>query len=81
MLGGIALAFGLGARTHVSNIIAANQLRQIYQAGDNVRIGETEGRVVEITVSRVIIDTEAGSVGIPAKSFDEQEITLLEKGA
>jgi len=81
MLGGIALAFGLGARTHVSNIIAANQLRQIYQVGDKVRIGETEGRVVDITVSRVIIDTETGSVGIPAKLFDEQETILLEKGA
>ena len=52
MLGGIALAFGLGARDHVSNIIAANQLRQIYQVGDKVRIGDVEGRVLEITISR-----------------------------
>ncbi len=81
MLGGIALAFGLGARNHVSNIIAANQLRQIYQVGDKVRIGEIEGHVMDIMISRVIIETEAGSVDIPAKLFDEQVTILIEKGA
>ncbi|WP_126455020.1 mechanosensitive ion channel family protein [Sulfuriflexus mobilis] len=81
MLGGIALAFGLGARTHVSNIIAANQLRQIYQVGDKVRIGDVEGLVTDIRVSRVIIETEAGTVDIPAKLFDEQVTYITEKGA
>ena len=81
MLGGIALAFGLGARDHVSNIIAANQLRQIYQVGDKIRIGDIEGRVLEITISRVIIETESGSVDVPAKLFDEQVTVLIEKGS
>lgn len=81
MLGGIALAFGLGARTHVSNIIAANQMRQIYQVGDKVRIGDIEGRVMDIMISRVIIDTEAGTVDIPAKIFDEEVTSIIEKGA
>jgi len=80
-LGGISLAFGLGARTHVSNIIAANQLRQIYQVGDIVRIGDIEGRVVDIMVSRVIIETASGTVDMPAKIFDEQVTTIIEKGA
>ena len=81
MLGGIALAFGLGARTHVSNIIAANQLRQIYQVGDIVRIGDIQGRVMDIMVSRVIIDTEAGTVDVPAKIFDEEVTSIIEKGS
>jgi small-conductance mechanosensitive channel len=81
MLGGIALAFGLGARTHVSNIIAVNQLRQLYQAGDRIRIGDVEGRLLDITISRVVIETEAGSVSVPAKLFDEQVVTIIEKGS
>ena len=80
MLGGIALAFGLGARTHVSNIIAVNQLRHLYQAGDRIRIGDIEGRLLDITISRVVIETEAGSVSVPAKLFDEQVVTIIEKG-
>ncbi len=81
MFGGIALAFGLGARTHVSNIIAANQLQQIYQVGDRVRIDDIEGRIRDITVSRVIIETETGSVDVPAKLFDEQITIITEKGS
>lgn len=81
MLGGIALAFGLGARNHVSNIIASNQLRQIYQVGDRVRIGDIEGRVMNISMSRVILETENGSVDVPAKLFDEQITLLIEKGS
>ena len=81
VLGGIALAFGLGARHHVSNIIASNQLRQIYQVGDLVRIGDMEGRIVDIMVSRVIIESDTGTIDIPAKIFDEQVTTIIEKGA
>lgn len=80
VLGGLALAFGIGARTHVSNIIAANQLRSIYQVGDKVRVGEIEGRILDITVSRLIIETESGSADVPAKLFDEQVTIVTEKG-
>lgn len=80
ILGGLALAFGFGARTHVSNIIAANQLRNIYQVGDKVKVGEIEGRILDITVSRLIIETEAGSADVPAKLFDEQVTIVTEKG-
>lgn len=81
MLGGLALAFGLGARTHVSNVIAANQLRGLYQVGDRIRVGEVEGRIIDITVSRIILETESGTVDIPAKIFDEQVTVITERGA
>jgi small-conductance mechanosensitive channel len=81
LFGGIAFAFGMGARTHVSNIIAANQLRNIYQIGDRVRIGDIEGRIMDIDISRVIIETEVGTVDVPAKLFDEQVTIITEKGS
>jgi small-conductance mechanosensitive channel len=80
MLGGLALAFGLGARTHVSNIIAANQLRGIYQVGDTIRVGESEGRIIDITVSRLLVETDTGTIDIPAKIIDEQITYITEKG-
>lgn len=80
VMGSIALAFGMGARTHVSNIIAANQLRTIYQIGDKVKIDDIEGRIVDITVSRVIIESTNGTVDVPAKIFDEQVTMIIEKG-
>ena len=81
MLGSIALAFGLGARTHVSNIIAANQLRNFYRVGDTVQIGDIKGKIIDISLSRVIIETETGSVDVPAKLFDEEVTIITEKGS
>ncbi len=79
-LGGLSLAFGLGAKTHVSNIIAANQLRSLYRAGDIVSVNDIKGRIIEITVSRVVIESDIGTVDIPAKIFDEQITMIIEKG-
>ena len=80
MLGALALAFGLGARVHVSNIIASNQLRQFYQVGDKIQVGDLQGRIIDISASRLILETEQGTADIPAKLFDEQVTVVLEKG-
>ena len=74
--GSMALAFGLGARTYMSNIIAAHHLRQIYHAGDHLRIGEYEGTIAEFTATKVVLNTKMGRVVIPAWMF-EQEISIL----
>ena len=49
--------------------------------GDRVRIDDIEGRIIDIMVSRVIIDTEAGRIDVPAKLFDEQVTIITEKGS
>lgn len=75
-LGAAALAFGLGARDYVSNVIAGHQLRDHYRTGDTVRIRDIEGTVVEITATRLVLSTERGRVTVPARLF-EQEIAAL----
>lgn len=71
-LGGVALAFGFGARAHVANLIAGHQLRQQFQLGDTVRVRGLEGRVIEIAATRVVLDGIEGQVSIPAKVFEEE---------
>lgn len=78
-LGGAALAFGLGSRTAVSNIIGSHYLRKTCKAGQHVRIDGIEGRILEITPTMVILTTHNGRVLIPAKKFSE-EISLLGTG-
>lgn len=79
--GGLALAFGFGSRTHVQNIIAANQLRQRYQNGEKIRFGEMEGQILEISIARVLLQTQEGRVDIPAKLFDESVIIVLDQSS
>jgi small-conductance mechanosensitive channel len=79
--GGVALAFGLGARTAVGNIIASHYVAQAYHAGQRVRIGDVEGRIVETTRTAVVIGTGEGRVLIPAQRFSEQPSVLLMEGS
>lgn len=80
MLGGAALAFGLGSRTAVSNILAAYHLLQLYEVGQRVRIAGFEGRIVRVTPIAVVLDTEQGRVAVPAKLFSERISVLLAGG-
>lgn len=77
LLGGAALAFGLGARTSVSNILGAHYVMRTYRVGQRVRIGEVEGQIAEITPTGVLVRTGDGRVLIPAKDFNEQVSVLL----
>lgn len=76
LLGGIALAVSLGARTFVGNLFGARNLRQLYSVGQYIRVGEFEGRVLEITATTVILETADGRVHLPARLFDELPSTL-----
>ena len=77
VVGAAALAFGLGARTAVSNIIASHYLRQIYRVGHNIRIGDAQGRISEITNTVVIIENANNRLIVPAKEFSEK-ISVLQ---
>jgi small-conductance mechanosensitive channel len=76
-MGGIALAFGIGSGTIVSNIIASHSVRKMYRPGQSVRIGSTEGRIIEIGTTSIAIDTADGSVHVPAELFSKEVSVLL----
>jgi small-conductance mechanosensitive channel len=77
LLFGFALAFGLGARTLVSNLIAAHHLRDILEPGQTIRIRDWEGTVLEVSPTAVILDTEQGRTNIPAKLYQEEAVVTL----
>ncbi len=74
-----AFAFGLGARTSVSNILASFYIRKMYKEGDYIRIGDVEGRIAKIESNVVRIDSELGQFFIPAKTFNESQSILINK--
>lgn len=79
-LGGLAIAFSLGARDLVSNLIGARYLNADYRIGERIRIGEHEGTVLEISSVSVILETEEGRVMVPARQFSERSSVLITKG-
>jgi len=79
VLGGLSIAFSLGSRTFVSNLIGARYLGNDYRVGERLRIGETEGVIVEISSVAVVLDTAEGRMVVPAKLFGETPSLLLSR--
>lgn len=76
-LAGFALAFGFGARTLVSNLLAAHYAKDLLEPGQRVRIGDCEGRVLDLSATNIIIDTPEGRTSVPAKVYQEQVVSVL----
>ena len=77
-LGGLSLAFALGSRDLVANLLARRNLAG-YRIGDVVRIGDAEGAIVEFTRVAVVLETSEGTVRVPASHFLVSEVTLLNR--
>ena len=77
ILGALALAFGVGAKTYVSNIMSSTQVRKLYQTGDTLMVNDIKGKIIEITPTMVILQSDAGQIAIPAKLFLEKTSLLV----
>jgi hypothetical protein len=77
LLAGAALAFGIGGRDLVANILSAHYVHRLYQVGQIIRIDGLEGRIIRITETSVILECAEGDVSIPARSFADLRSTLI----
>lgn len=75
-LGGLAIAFGLGSRDLVANLLARRSLDR-YRVGEAVRIGDIEGTIIEFTKTGVAVQTDDGIVNVPASRFAESIVTVI----
>jgi hypothetical protein len=80
LIGGVALAFALGyglsAREVLPNIISSYYGKNHYKVGQWVKIGEYEGKIMDITNISVVLKTETGKVYIPAKRMITEEVEV-----
>lgn len=72
------LAFALGARTAVANIVAARYVSQLVRVGQEIRLDDVRGTVAQITSTAVILETGEGKVIVPAARFHEGYAVLME---
>lgn len=80
-LGAVALAFGLGARATVANIIGSHYVQRAYKVNQRIRIGDHEGQILEIRPTGVLLDTRNGVVHVPASTFTEHASTMIGESA
>ncbi|MGD8560164.1 MAG: mechanosensitive ion channel [Gammaproteobacteria bacterium] len=80
-LGGLALAVSLGAKNMISNIVGIHYFKQTYRIGDRVQIGDYQGKIIDLTLTSIMLDTDQGVVSLPAKLFGEQPVVTLQEPA
>ena len=73
---GLGLAFALGARTLVANLVAQGELQR-YRPGDRLLIDGMEGTVHEVHRTGLILSTAKGLASIPAARF--AEVIVIER--
>jgi len=81
MVAGVVAAFVSGARAYVSNLVGARNARTLLEPGLRIRIGDTEGEVLEVSLTHVALDTADGKTLVPARELDTRRWVILTPAA
>lgn len=77
VLGGGALAFGLGARELMADILAMHYAQKSYRVGQVVRVGPHQGRIVRTTRTAVVLESTEGELSVPGRHLADNPSVLL----
>lgn len=69
LLAGGALAFSLGAKPLIANIIGAQYVRKHCRIGDQLKVNTISGILAEVTQTSLILETDQGRAIVPAHLF------------
>ena len=71
-----ALALGLGSREIAGQILAGIYVRELYQVGQQVKVGDVEGQIEEIGTVKTLLLTEEGElVSVSNRTLLDQRVT------
>lgn len=72
-----ALAFALGSQTFVANLIGVYQMQNYLRPGQEVRLDDVQGEILDLSTTSVVLATEKGRVLLPGRRLSEETLTLL----
>jgi hypothetical protein len=72
-----ALAFALGSQTFVANLIGVYQMQNYLRPGQEVRLDDVQGEILDLSTTSVVLATEQGRVLLPGRLLSEETLTLL----
>ncbi len=76
----VALSLGLGTRDVAGSVVAGVYIRELFQTGDLIRVGEIEGTVLEIGSTSVLIQAgEEKSVSVPNKRLLDEQVEIIRR--
>ena len=76
-LGAAALAFGLGAREVVADILAMHYVNKAYPIGQVIRIASQEGGSLRTTRTSGLLESAEGELSIPGRHFADHPCVIV----
>lgn len=71
----LALAFGLGSRELVGQILSGIYVRELYDVGQRISVGEVEGVIEEVGATKTLLSTDEGDwVSVPNRDLLLQQV-------
>lgn len=78
LFGGMSIAFGLGAKDLVANVIGIHHARNLFVVGQVVRVGDYQGEITRLTPTMTILNTPEGRVTVPGAIFQREAVLLAD---
>lgn len=78
LFGGMALAFGLGARDLVANLIGTHHAQKLFTVGQTIRVGEARGQVVRVTATATVLSSQDGQTVVPGSLFQREAVIVVQ---
>lgn len=73
---GFSIAFGIGAGDFVRDLVSARDLRRELHPGLVVKLGKIEGEILEVSATRVVVETADGRVLFPARKVADSNVLV-----
>ncbi len=71
-----ALAFGLGSRDVIANLLKTFYTRKTYAVGDRIKFNDVEGTIQSIDSIFVTLKTDDGKLVVPVKEIVENRVVI-----
>lgn len=81
LFGGMSLAFGLGARELVANLLGIHHARASMAIGQRVRVNDIQGQILTMSPTNVTLAVEDGNAIVPGSLFQRQMVIVLDEEA
>lgn len=77
ILAGFSLAFALGAREFVADILGLHYVARGIRAGEHISVAGVSGRVLRVTSTAIIVEVKTGELAIPGRLIAANPVIRL----
>jgi hypothetical protein len=76
LAGSLGVALAVGSIGYVQDLMAIRRIQDVIEPGSRIRVGQVEGRVVQIRESDLMLENEQGVVNVPGRYLAHRPVKI-----